>query len=466
MKFDEKLNNYISQLNCSAKELAEASGLSQAVISRYKNGQRTPTTENAEKLAKGIAMLADKKGISLTKAQVISQLKGSLSSNDICSEILVKNLNTIMSALDINASELARAINYDASYLSRIRSGQRNISEPFEFASKTAFYIAKRYTNTEHREIIRELAGEGEDTKLLIEGWLCNNLCDNKEEASNYISDFLEKMNDFNLDEYIEAIHFNDIKVPTFPINFQTAKNYYGIEGMRRGELNFMRSAILSKSKEDIFMHNEMPMADMAEDLDFNKKWMMSIAMLLKKGVHLNIIHNLDRPWNELMLGLEAWIPIYMTGQVSPYYIKSTEKGIFRHINYTSGTAALSGECVDGKHTEGKYYLTKVHEEVAYYQNQAKNILKKATPLMEIYTQEKEKQFYTFLEKELDGAEKSDFIQAEAAKAFSNIEILVNPGKWAIVSKEKAPKIHFVIRHPKLVSAIEQFTPPVIEKHN
>ncbi len=460
MKFNESLNNYILQLNCSAKELAEASGLSQAVISRYKSGQRTPTTENVEKLAKGIATLAVKKGITLTEAQIISQLQGSLIGSDICSENMVKNLNTIMTALDINASELARAINYDASYLSRIRSGQRNISEPLEFASKAAFYISKNYTNTEQREIIRELAGNGEDTKLLIENWLCNN----KEETPNYISNFLEKMNDFNLDEYIEAIHFNDIRVPTLPINFQTSKNYFGIEGMRRGELNFMRSSILSKSKEDIFMHNEMPMADMAEDIEFNKKWMMSIAMLLKKGVHLNIIHNLDRPWNELMLGLEAWIPIYMTGQVSPYYIKSTEKGIFRHINYTSGTAALSGECVDGKHTEGKYYLTKVREEVAYYQNQAKNILKKATPLMEIYTQEKEKQFYTFLEKELDGYDKSFFVQAEAANAFSNIEILVKSGKWAIVSKEKTPKIHFVIRHPKLVSAIEQFTPPVIEQ--
>lgn len=459
MNFNEKLNEYMAQLNCSAKELAEASGLSQAVISRYKNGKRTPTAQNAEKLAKGIERLAEEKGISITEAQVISQFKSSLNSSDICSEILVKNLNNIMSALDINASELAKAINYDASYLSRIRSGQRNISEPLEFASKTASYITKHYTNSEQRKIIGELVGEGDNTKALIENWLCNN----KAEEPNYISDFLSKMNDFNLDEYIEAIHFNDIKVPTLPINLQTAKNYYGIEGMRKGELSFMKSAILSKSKEDIFMHSEMPMADMAEDLDFNKKWMMSIAMLLKKGVHLNIIHNLDRPWNELMLGLEAWVPIYMTGQISPYYIKSNEKGIFRHINYTSGTAALSGECVDGKHDEGKYYLTKIKEEVAYYQKQADNILKKATPLMEIYPQEREKQFYAFLEKELDGADKSDFIHTEAAKAFKNIEILVKSNKWAIVSKNNTPKIHFVIRHPKLVNAIEQFTPLIIE---
>lgn len=459
MKLDERLNQYMTQIDCSAKELARASGLSQAVISRYKSGQRTPAMENAKKLAQGIETLAKEKNIALTYDTVISDFEASLNTGGVDPELLVKNLNDLMSALDINANELAKAINYDPSYLSRLRSQQRRISDPVEFASKVSSYIAGRYSSSEDRAKINRLVGDGDDTKKLIENWLCSN----REQGPDYISDFLNKLNDFNLDEFIEAIHFNDIKVPTLPISIQTGKNYYGIEGMRKGELNFMKTAILSKSKADIFMHSEMPMADMAEDMDFNKKWMMSIAMLLKKGVHLNIIHNLDRPWNELMLGLEAWIPIYMTGQISPYYIKNNGKGVFRHLNYTSGTAALSGECISSSHGDGKYYLTKIKEEVAYYQRQADNILKKATPLMEIYTEEREAEFNAFLEKELNGAKKEDFVQGEATKVFSNMEILVNPGKWAIVSKEKTPKIHFVIRHPKLVGAIEGFTPPVVE---
>ena len=75
MKFDEKLNEFMIELNCSAKELANASGLSQAVISRYKNGQRTPVSDNIDKLAEGIVKLANKKNISITKNQVVSQLE-------------------------------------------------------------------------------------------------------------------------------------------------------------------------------------------------------------------------------------------------------------------------------------------------------------------------------------------------------------------------------------------------------
>ena len=41
-------------------------------------------------------------------------------------------------------------------------------------------------------------------------------------------------------------------------------------------------------------MCSDMPMEDMAKDVDFGKKWMFAIAMSLKKGLHLNIIHNLD----------------------------------------------------------------------------------------------------------------------------------------------------------------------------
>lgn len=96
-------------------------------------------------------------------------------------------------------------------------------------------------------------------------------------------------------------------------------------------------------------------MEDMAKDVEFGKKWMFAIAMTLKKGLHLNIIHNLDRPFNEMMLGLESWIPIYMTGQVSPYYLKGIPNSTYCHFNYVSGTVALTGECISGYHNEGKY---------------------------------------------------------------------------------------------------------------
>ena len=46
---------------------------------------------------------------------------------------------------------------------------------------------------------------------------------------------------------------------------------------------------------------------------------------------------------------------------------------------------------------------------------------------------------------------------------FRNIQITILEGSRVIVTKNKSPAIHFVIRHPKMCAAIEHMVLPVIE---
>src|SRR5574344_2697029 len=124
---------------------------------------------------------------------------------------------------------------------------------------------------------------------------------------------------------------------------------------------------------------------------------MFAIAMTLKKGLHLNIIHNINRPFNEMMLGLESWIPIYMTGQVSPYYLSGFQDNTYCHFNYVSGTVALAGECINGYHNKGKYHLTSNKSDVAYYRTKSECLLNKAKSLMDIYRVENRNDFDAFI---------------------------------------------------------------------
>lgn len=135
----------------------------------------------------------------------------------------------------------------------------------------------------------------------------------------------------------------------------------------------------------------------MAKNAEFPKKWMYGMAMMLKKGLHLNQIHNLDRSFEDMMLGLESWIPMYMTGQISPYYLKDIQNNVFLHLLKVSGTAALTGEAISGSHSDGKYYLTKNKDEVAYYRKRVESLLNKAHPLMNIYRKENAGDFNAFL---------------------------------------------------------------------
>ena len=402
MTFYEQLNKYIEQLDCSSQELSTASGLSSAVISRYRNGERTPRikSKQLEQLADGLYKISCDKKIDLTKDSVYNILSSTLNDIIIDFEQLSKNFNEIVSTLNINIAELSRFIGYDASFLSKIRTGNISPSKPKDFIETVCNFIVTKYKSENDKQSIsllidcsiEELDDNNNYLNKLIE-WFSTN----SSPTPNYINDFLKNLDSFNLNEYIKAIHFDEMKVPFVPFYKSGSKTYYGIEEMKKGELDFFKATVLSKSTENVFMCSDMPMEDMAEDIDFGKKWMFAIAMTLKKGLHLNIIHNLDRPFNEMMLGLESWIPIYMTGQVSPYYLKGFQDSVYCHFNYVSGTVALTGECINGYHNKGKYYLTSSKADVDYYKTKAACLLKKANPLMEIYKAESKNAFTAFM---------------------------------------------------------------------
>ena len=54
-------------------------------------------------------------------------------------------------------------------------------------------------------------------------------------------------------------------------------------------------------------------------------------------------------------------------------------------------------------------------------------------------------------------------VNTQLAPAFHNIQISILEGRWAVVSKEGSPVIHFVIRHLRLREAIEQMVLPMVE---
>ena len=575
MNFKEVLNEYLKELNCSSKKLSNESGLSESVISRYRSGERTPVknSEQLNKLTKALFNIAKDSGKNkYTLDKIVSDFNSALPSDDFDYTTFSNNLNTLITSLNINTHEMSKYIVFDASHISRIRYGKAKPSNPVEFSNKICSYILNRYKNPDDINNLMMIIGckksdlSNEKIYSTLFNWLTSEIVPVK----NQISDFLHHLDSFNLDDYIKVIKFDELKVPCIPFYKVKTKHYYGIEEMKQGELNFFKGTVLSKSKEDIFMCSDMPMEDMAKDIDFGKKWMFAIAMCLKKGHHLNIIHNLDRPFNEMMLGLESWIPIYMTGQISPYYLSNLKNNVYNHLNYVSAAAALSGECINGFHNKGMYYLTTNKNEIEYYKEKSDLLLKKAKPLMEIYRESNIKEYHLFLKKdeniecdrtryisslplftisdellikilkrnkltkeEIDKIIKyknnefkymnsilkknkvfdyiyvikeNEFISdtpslllnnlfidktinytykeyiehlkltneyaknnknynilTEKDKTFKNITITILKNNHVIISKNSNPTIHFVIRHPKLVAAIESFNPLVKE---
>ena len=272
-----------------------------------------------------------------------------------------KNFHTLLTVVPINISDLARFLNFDPSYISRIRNGQRQPANPTEFARKISAFVARHCQTEEQKAVISSLIhcpmeelSNYTDFQVRLTDWLLAG----EGAVKDSMTVFLEKLDEFNLDEYIHVIHFDKLKVPSVPFQIPTSRTYWGISEMMESELDFLKATVLSKSTAPVIMYSDMPMKEMAKDPEFPKKWMFGMALMLKKGLHLYQIHNLDRSFDEMMLGLESWIPMYMTGLISPYYLKNTQNNTFLHLLKVSGSAALSGEAITGYHENGKYYLT------------------------------------------------------------------------------------------------------------
>lgn len=570
MTFKNRLNEYLNNINCSSKELSIKSNVSESVISRYRNGDRTPKIDSKQlkDIAAAIECIIKEKNIEeYLNTNILFELSNAIKEMDTFNyDSFSNNLNELITTLKININEMSKYIMFDSSHISRIKNGKTRPSDPIIFANRICNYITSKYNSLEYYKTLSLLLDKDVNENNiydLIYNYLTNDTNNNK----NYIGDFLNNLNNFNLNDYIKDIKFDELKVPNIPFYKAKTKNYYGLEEMKNAEIDFFKATVLTKNNEDIFMCSDMPMEDMAKDIEFGKKWMFGVAMCLKKGLHLNIIHNLDRPFNEMMLGLESWIPIYMTGQISPYYLKETKNSIYGHLNYTSGKYILYGECIKDNHDKGKYYLTSDNKEVKYYKEKASYILKKANSLMDIYTEKDKNSFKTFLlndtsiktnrkrilsslplftmndellnkilirnnlsneeivniknykkdeENNIKEILKNNIITdtiydysdsfndnlslsleniflnrkitytykeyiehlnntknyknknyhliTTKEETFSNISITILENDYVIISKISNPVIHFVIKHPKLVSAISNFKPLIKEK--
>ena len=145
MDFKKILDDYMKQLDCTAKDLAESSGLSAATISRYRSGNRVPEdgSENFDRLINGIISIAESKGIPDITVQSVSDAFSPYVRNSVDIVHFQKNFHTLLTVVPINISDLAHFLNFDPSYISRIRNGQRQPANPTEFARKNLSFCCQ-----------------------------------------------------------------------------------------------------------------------------------------------------------------------------------------------------------------------------------------------------------------------------------------------------------------------------------
>ena len=569
MRFANVLNLYLDKTDCTAKALSAASGISASALSRYRSGKRIPEQEQVEKLICGFVQLASENAPELNEEIIRNAFSAFTEKPKPDFQAIIKNLNAAIETLDISVSGLSRALNFDSSYLSRIRMGQRKPADLDKFIIETAGYI----TRTNSPSAIAELIGHPAEELVPVgqcASKLCSWLSSGTIRQRDYLGEFLHQLDAFNIETYMSGAHFLEAVQVQESETLSLPKYYYGFDEMKKGELDFFRTVASYGTKGSVRMCNSIPIEDLSADAGYMREWMQSIAMMIMKGADIQIIHDVDRPSGEMMLGLMSWIPLYMTGKVTSFYLNDSSNRIYCHTDYVSDTVALSGECIRGFHSEGKYCLTQCETDLAYYKKRSQRLFSKAKPLIKTFRAGNKADFYGFEDSEIlsggtrrsilsslptytipedvldsmlennsfvekDKADVKNYISRQkriaetilengticdeisvlseekfgkepvylslsgmfsekdlkytyqeymrhlaatkqfaadhtgydlhmdAVPVFRNIQIQINAGKWVIVSKNNAPAIHFVIKHPKMIRAFEDLCKPLME---
>lgn len=415
MNFEEVLKSYMERIGCTAKQLAEQSGLSASVISRYRNGSRIPAadSEQLKKLLDGLNRIAEEASLSdWSEDEMKKAFAKSLQAGSEFRDEMRTRLNQLMKELKITQAELARGISYDASRLSRIRSGQRSPSDPQEFLAAIGKFIAEKYASGENTALIASLIGAADELQdaaaaaAAITAWLAGNdkagtpkekksTRDNSKNKTGKTKDkdknkkkkkkkeesapnpeakkpsapkpktkkqsspelvaaweqFLKTADQFMMSSYLSSLDRPDTNPMLILRGASTSfRHSYFEDHLFAAQKDFLSDLLFIKSEGPMTCRvDTFPSAD-PSDTSFAENRRNLMMRLLQNGMRATLIHNEKEP-AAFLTQLAEELPLYMTGQVRFLMETQPENGDFIQKIAATDEAALFGSAEDDSDT-------------------------------------------------------------------------------------------------------------------
>ena len=425
--FTERVNALFELLGATNAEIAKFAGCDRSLISRLKNGNRTPkpSSNSTAKLIDGIYMFADEKSEIDKLLSAISCSSKNPTSDIIKEHILLylyegyseypqsaqqhkkksetefirfyetkmaygTKLNAVINIADISNVRLSKMLHIDASTISRFRKGLRIPKANRQLTNDICNVLFERIWKLGRISELLKIAGiptDLSDDKEECYLRFCDWLCDFKEEDTNsFVENLLDNISTFSADIKTPLPGFNEA-VPT-KILQDKGTVYFGTDGIRTAVLRFLGNVIKNKTKE-LLLYSDQNMDWMTHDIAFLLKWQALMRDCVKNGVRIKIIHNINRNLDEMTNAINSWMPIYMSGMIEPYYCKKHSESNFSNtIFLCPGMACISSVHALGCEDKGIYRydtdenVLKVHE--IYY----KKLLSMSKPLVNIYREQ------------------------------------------------------------------------------
>jgi len=377
-------------------------------------------------------------------------------------------VDSVMKLLGVKNVEVAIPLHLDASYISRIRRGERTPNDKRRFAEVVAQVAA---LNCMERGLLKELVMlmgvEGEDVSLneldidsalglavYIGRWLLGNQILETDVAA--LEELFEEINSMRYCEMVEQSYRIEHTLPE-PVECEAKARFFSGENyIWKSETAFLEHAAACGAKE-LYLSSDIPALGAKLPENWVEEYRRICFELVNRGCHITIVHDANKPLRESINGFKLWTPLYMTGHVTPLYLEGMSNYMFCHVNNVCECCALAGEALHGYEEHGRYYISSLPEDLEYYQKKMMLLVEKTSVLFEIYRNDDEEGMRKF-EREETQRQAAGRAREVRSGSFENLRIVLHQGDCVVLYLNDAKQFRFVIRHPKIRYIVSQMS--------
>lgn len=267
------------------------------------------------------------------------------------SQLIGNKLDFLMRLTDTRNSTLARALNFDPSYISRIRANRRGIPRNQDFIEPAAHVFAHKLTGHLEQEIFASTLGIPQDQLPLGKGL--------EEVIASWLDDGLPMGHAKPKPSMANVSAHEDRWLAGIPTSVAPAQVLLGRQGRREAFLRLLTLVAKPDGPNQLLIYSSEDTSWLFQDPDYTQLWSEAMLKVIRTGTQITVIHSINRNIGEMLDGLRKWIPLYATGAIRPLYCPRIRDGIFRESLYVApGQAAMAAYSCDAMETAPLTFVT------------------------------------------------------------------------------------------------------------
>lgn len=283
--------------------------------------------------------------------------------------IIGRKLDFLMTLTGTKNNMLAKALSFDTSHISRIRSGQRGLPTHRDFLEPASKYFARHIREPYQISGAEDAICPGkpfpqsiQQRAALIASWMLSDETGPEGLREDATAEGCRQSLD--------------------------VQYYFGNEGKRTASQRLLQAALDGAAGSKLLLYSDEDMSWMTEDPDYFRKWAGMMMSILTGDNRITIIHNLSRNLDELMTAVSGWIPLYFTGNIAPWYCPRLRDEVFHMTRFIlAGKEAVVGGYAGTDYERAYSIYVQERGMVKVLEDQFAALLKLCRPLMAVYSE-------------------------------------------------------------------------------